>query len=122
MTQQILSYFQIGVAVFLGAAILLQQKGQGLSGAFGGEGGFYRTKRGIEKTLLIATIVLAALFIGLGITRVMYMPALAPASSASEPPTAGTPASDLGTMPAVDGDAVPISIPEIEVQAEPASQ
>ena len=121
MTQQILSYFQIGVAVFLGAAILLQQKGQGLSGAFGGEGGFYRTKRGIEKTLLIATIVLAALFIGLGITRVMYTPALAPASSAAEQPT-DVPSSDLGTKPNVDGSAVPLSIPNIEVEAKPVSQ
>jgi preprotein translocase subunit SecG len=44
-------------------AILLQQRGGGLSSVFGGDGsGFYRTRRGIEKMIFIATIILAALF------------------------------------------------------------
>jgi len=44
--------------------ILVQQRGAGLGGIFGGEGGVYRTKRGIEKILFILTIILVILFIG----------------------------------------------------------
>ena len=120
MTQQILSYFQIGVAVLLGTAILLQQKGQGLSGAFGGEGGFYRTKRGLEKTLLIATVALATAFIGIGIARITLSPTtLEPVTSLPEEQASNTPSFELKTEPVVDGDT--ISIPAIEVNAEPVS-
>lgn len=58
-----LPFIQIGVSILLIAAILLQQRGSGLSGVFGGEGNVYRTKRGFEKTLFIATIVLGILFL-----------------------------------------------------------
>ncbi len=58
-----LPFVQIGVSVLLIAAILLQQRGSGLSGVFGGEGNVYRTKRGFERTLFISTIVLGALFL-----------------------------------------------------------
>ncbi len=63
------SYVQIAVLVvslLLILAILLQNRGAGLGGIFGGEGNVYRTKRGVEKVLFIATIVLAAAFLGLG--------------------------------------------------------
>lgn len=58
-----LPFIQIGVSSLLIAAILLQQRGSGLSGVFGGEGNVYRTKRGFEKTLFISTIVLGILFL-----------------------------------------------------------
>jgi preprotein translocase subunit SecG len=54
---------QIIVAVLLMVAILMQNRGAGLGGVFGGSGGVYLTKRGLEKKLFIATIVLAAIFI-----------------------------------------------------------
>lgn len=54
---------QIVVAVLLMAAILMQNRGAGLGGIFGGGGGVYLTKRGLEKKLYLATIVLAAIFI-----------------------------------------------------------
>ena len=54
---------QIIVAVLLMIAILMQNRGAGLGGVFGGTGGVYLTKRGLEKKLFIATIVLAAIFI-----------------------------------------------------------
>ncbi len=57
--------FQVIVSILLIAAVLLQQRGTGLSATFGGEGNVYRTKRGLEKVLFIATIVLATLFLGL---------------------------------------------------------
>ena len=54
---------QIIVSILLVAAIILQQKGSGLGAAFGGDSAVYRTKRGAEKFLFRATIVLAALFL-----------------------------------------------------------
>jgi preprotein translocase subunit SecG len=60
----ILSVVQIALAVLLICAVLLQQRGVGLSATFGGEGNIYRTKRGLEKGLFIATIVLSILFFG----------------------------------------------------------
>ncbi len=54
---------QIIVAILLMVAILMQNRGAGLGGVFGGSGGVYLTKRGLEKKLFIATIVLAAIFI-----------------------------------------------------------
>ncbi len=71
--QQILTYSHIVVSVLLATAILLQQKGAGLSSAFGGNsGGFYRTKRGFEKTLFVSTIVLGALFIIIGGASIFF--------------------------------------------------
>jgi preprotein translocase subunit SecG len=54
---------QIAVAVLLMLSILMQNRGSGLGGVFGGSGGVYLTKRGLEKKLFIATIVLAVIFI-----------------------------------------------------------
>ncbi len=51
------------LAVSLIAAILLQQSGTGLGGAFGGEVTAYRSRRGIERTLFRLTILLAVLFV-----------------------------------------------------------
>ena len=50
-------------------AILLQQRGSGLSGSFGGDGSTYSTRRGAEKIIFGATIVLAVLWIGISIAR-----------------------------------------------------
>ena len=60
----ILSVIQLLSALLLIAGILLQQRGTGLSTTFGGEGNVYRTKRGMEKVLFFASIVLAMLFFG----------------------------------------------------------
>jgi preprotein translocase subunit SecG len=51
------------LAIALIASILLQQRGTGLGGAFGGEITAYRSRRGIERTLFRMTIVLAVLFV-----------------------------------------------------------
>jgi preprotein translocase subunit SecG len=53
---------QIIISVAIIALVLLQTKGSGLGGIFGGDGGVYRTRRGIEKTLFQATIGLTVLF------------------------------------------------------------
>ena len=60
----LLKIVQIASGVLLVVAVLLQQRGTGLGSTFGGEGGFYRTRRGIEKILLISTIVLSVIFFG----------------------------------------------------------
>lgn len=67
----ILNIAQIIISVFLITAILFQQRGAGLGGAFGGEGGTYFKKRGAEKFLFIASIVLATLFILSAIIRMI---------------------------------------------------
>ena len=61
MTQLVVA--QAILAVALIASILLQQRGTGLGGAFGGEVTAYRSRRGIERTLFRLTILLAALFV-----------------------------------------------------------
>lgn len=53
---------QITIAILLMVAILLQNRGGGVSGIFGGGDSIYRTKRGVEKSLFYATIVLSVLF------------------------------------------------------------
>jgi preprotein translocase subunit SecG len=52
---------QIIVSVTLIVLILLQAKGEGLGGIFGGEG-IYKTRRGVEKTLFQATVGLSIAF------------------------------------------------------------
>ncbi|ACZ62538.1 MULTISPECIES: preprotein translocase subunit SecG [Dehalococcoides] len=54
---------QIVLAVALTLAVLMQVKGGGLGGIFGQADSVYRTKRGIEKTLFILTIILVVLFL-----------------------------------------------------------
>ncbi|MDO8620219.1 MAG: preprotein translocase subunit SecG [bacterium] len=60
----VLPYIQIGLSVLLIVVILLQQSAAGLGGAFGDNfsSGFH-TKRGFEKTLFNASIVIAVLFV-----------------------------------------------------------
>ena len=65
----ILDIGQILISILLIITILLQQRGGGLSGVFGGEGSVYATRRGIEKGIFIASIVLAALFILVSVLR-----------------------------------------------------
>jgi len=67
----ILNAAQFGLATLLVASILLQSRGSGLGATFGGEGNVYRTKRGIEKRLFQATIVLVILFFGVALANVL---------------------------------------------------
>lgn len=68
----ILDIIQLISAVLLVVVVLLQNRGTGLGAAFGGEGNVYRTKRGLEKTLSIATIVLAVVFLATALINVLY--------------------------------------------------
>ncbi|MFH1171352.1 MAG: preprotein translocase subunit SecG [bacterium] len=60
------------LAAILVTLILLQQRGTALGGAFGGSGDFYGTKRGAEKMIFIATVVVAVLFLGLALANVLF--------------------------------------------------
>ena len=60
----VLPYAQIVLAALLMGSVLLQRTGASLGGAFGADNfssGFH-TRRGLEKTLFNATIVLGILF------------------------------------------------------------
>jgi len=69
---QYLPIAQIVVAIFLILFILLQQRGTALGSAFGGEGGFYATRRGIQKKIFWATIVFGVLFIVLALLNLIF--------------------------------------------------
>jgi protein translocase SecG subunit len=71
MIHRILSIIQIVLALLLIGSILLQNKGASLGGAFGGEGNVYSTKRGAERAIFIATIVLVVLFAGVALANVL---------------------------------------------------
>ena len=60
----ILPWVQIVLSVLLIVAVLFQQTEAGLGAGFGGNSGesFQRTRRGAEKFLLNATIILGILF------------------------------------------------------------
>lgn len=63
----IIPYVQIVLSVLLIGGILLQQSDAGLGSGFGGGDGFssgHHTKRGPERAVFIATIVIAILFAG----------------------------------------------------------
>jgi len=62
----VLPYIQIVLAVLLMVCILLQQTGASLGGAFGGDNftAGYHTRRGSEKYLFWASIIIGILFAG----------------------------------------------------------
>lgn len=62
---------QIIISTLLIIIILVQAKGSGISTVFGGQGGFYRSKRGIEKLFVTFTVILASLFLVLSIIQVI---------------------------------------------------
>jgi len=66
-----LNIVQIVISVLLMLVILFQVKGGGLGGIFGQAETVYRTKRGVEKWLFWATIILSALFVILAIISVV---------------------------------------------------
>ena len=62
MLMNILYGAQAVISVLMIVCILVQSKGQGLSVAFGGSSAVYRSRRGAEKLVFNATIVLSILF------------------------------------------------------------
>lgn len=65
----ILPWIQIALSALLIGVILIQQSEAGIGGNMGG--GQHRTKRGLEKALFIATIIIAILFAASALVAVM---------------------------------------------------
>jgi preprotein translocase subunit SecG len=63
---------QMIVAIALIAVLVLQVKGGGLGGIFGQPESVFRTRRGVEKTLVQVTIGLVVIFIILSILVVRF--------------------------------------------------
>jgi preprotein translocase subunit SecG len=58
----VLAAGQLIVSIALTLSILLQSRGSGLGGTFGGDSAVYRSRRGIERRLWQFTIALMILF------------------------------------------------------------
>jgi protein translocase SecG subunit len=63
--------FQIFVSSLLVAGILIQQRGSALGSDFGYEGGFYATRRGIQKKIFWSTVTLGGIFILLSVLNLV---------------------------------------------------
>lgn len=63
----LISILQIVVSIALIAVILVQERSSGTSGLFGGGDEFYHTRRGLEKMIFYATVILIVAFIGLSL-------------------------------------------------------
>lgn len=70
---------QILVSIAVVFAILLQARGTGLSGTFGGDSAVYRSRRGIERGLWQFTLVLIALFVVFSLASFVFSPTTAAA-------------------------------------------
>lgn len=70
--QQYLPLIQIIVSIAFIVLILVQQRGTALGSAFGQEGGFYSTRRGIQQKIFQATVVCAVLFIVLALANLLF--------------------------------------------------
>lgn len=69
----ILAVGQILLSIALIASILLQARGTGLSGTFGGDSGVYRSRRGVERRLWQFTILLLVLFVVFALVSFIYV-------------------------------------------------
>ena len=72
----VLAAGQLIVAVALTFAVLLQSRGSGLGGTFGGDSSVYRSRRGIERRLWQFTIVLMVLFAMFSLAAYALTPAV----------------------------------------------
>ena len=63
---------QIFISIVLIGVLLLQARGSGFSATFSSDSSIYRTRRGVEKTLFNATIVLAIIFVVISIISVAF--------------------------------------------------
>jgi protein translocase SecG subunit len=68
---KLITIIQLIVSILLTISILLQNRGSGLSSAFGGDFGGYYTKRGMEKFLFYLSMSLGVVFIGLSIAIIV---------------------------------------------------
>ncbi len=70
----VLAAGQLIVSIALTFAVLLQARGSGLGGTFGGDSSVYRSRRGIERRLWQFTISLIVLFVLFSIASFILSP------------------------------------------------
>ena len=70
MNSNILKFLDIVLMVILIIVVALQNKSSGLSTVFGGAGNVVATRRGFEKWLFYATIILGVIFVALNIALI----------------------------------------------------
>ncbi len=59
----VLQLITIGAGVLATVCILLQQRGASLGAGFGSSGELFTTRRGLDKNLFEATIILTVIFV-----------------------------------------------------------
>ena len=70
----VLAAGQLIVSVALTFAVLLQSRGSGLGGTFGGDSTVFRSRRGIERRLWQFTIALLVLFVVFSLVSFVFAP------------------------------------------------
>lgn len=70
----LLAIGQLIVSGALIVSVLMQARGTGLSGAFGGDSAVYRSRRGVERRLWQFTIILLVLFVMFAMTAYLLAP------------------------------------------------
>jgi len=71
----LLAIGQLIVSLALVVSVLMQARGTGLSGAFGGDSAVYRSRRGVERRLWQFTIILMILWVMLALAAYVLAPA-----------------------------------------------
>jgi protein translocase SecG subunit len=67
-----LPIIQILISLVIVVLVLLQERSAGMSGIFGGDGGgFYQTRRGMERIALWATVVCAIIFAAVSVAQLV---------------------------------------------------
>jgi preprotein translocase subunit SecG len=69
----ILAIGQILLSVALIASILMQARGTGLSGTFGGDSAVYRSRRGVERRLWQFTVLLLVLWVVFALVAFVFI-------------------------------------------------
>jgi protein translocase SecG subunit len=71
MLLKIITIINIVTAILIIISVLLQNRGSGLTGTFGGNAESYYTRRGFDKILFIVTIVTTIIFVGSILARLI---------------------------------------------------
>lgn len=70
--KDIISILQVVIACAIVVLVVLQERGSGMGETFGESGsGFSAQRRGIEKGVFVATIVMLALFIAVSLANIL---------------------------------------------------
>lgn len=70
--KNIISVIQLVTSVALITLIVLQAKGVGLGRAWGGGNEFYKSRRGVEKIIFQATVILVAIFLVSSVITLLF--------------------------------------------------